>query len=93
MSLNKAEGKCTKGKVMEQSWQEAQGRFPVAMCYTECANRNTICQLLLMKHLCSGHPVSSSVLPPEVQLLNGAENVLRDQCGIKHLFEQESIML
>lgn len=79
---------------MEQSRQEAQGRFPVAMCCcTERANRNTICQLLLMKHLCSGHPVSSSVLPPEVQLLNGAENVLREQRGIKHLFEQGWIML
>lgn len=79
---------------MEQSQQEeAQGHFPGAGCHTERANRSTICQLLLMKHLCSGHPVSSSVLPPELQLLNGAENVFRDQHGIKHLFEQDCIML
>lgn len=80
-------------KIMEQNRQEAQGRFPAAMRYVECANRSTICQLLLMKHLCSGHPVSSSVLPPEVQLRNGAENVFRDQHGIKHLFEQDCILL
>lgn len=78
---------------MEQSQQEGQGCFPVAMCYTERANRNAICQLVLVKPLCSGHPVSSSVLPPELQLLNGAENVPREQHGIKHLFEQDCVML
>jgi len=52
-------------------------------------NRNVICQLAITKHLRSGHPVSSSMLPREVCLLDGAESVAGDQCGIKHPFEQD----
>lgn len=42
-----------------------------------------------MNHLCDCHPVSSSMFPHEVHLLNGAESDAGNQCGIKHLFEQD----